>query len=136
MESRRTNNKWFYLGITLWFLARVPAALSQQTSSCTVPALDRKQVCAVENVIQAQEGTACEIDGKTYWVCCPRCAEAIKKDPDAYRLARDPVSGAVVDKAVALIHAHAGRVFFFDSEATRAAFVREPEHYTAMASPR
>jgi hypothetical protein len=45
-----------------------------------VPAIDRRQVCAVENVLQAQDGIAGEQDGKLYWVCCPRCAEAFKRD--------------------------------------------------------
>ena len=111
-----------YSGVT-------PAALAQPMTSCTIPSIDAKQVCAVENMIQARDGIPCEHDGKTYWVCCPRCVDAFKDNPDAYRLATDPVSGEAVDKATALVQPYAGRVFFFGSEATRAAFNKEPERW-------
>ena len=117
------------LGIVLAFGA-TPTVLAQPTTSCTIPSIEVKQVCAVENVLQAREGIPCEHDGKTYWVCCPRCVDAFKNNPDAYRLATDPVSGQKVDKATALVQPYAGRVFFFASEATRADFNKQPERWT------
>lgn len=116
------------LGITLAF-GVTPAARAQPTASCTIPSIEVKQVCAVENVLQAREGIPCEHDGKTYWVCCPRCVEAFKQNPDAYRLATDPVSGQSIDKATALVQPYAGHVFFFASEATRTAFNKQPERW-------
>jgi YHS domain-containing protein len=84
-------------------------------------------------VVQAQSGIACEYEGKTYWVCCPRCVDAFKHDPDAFRLATDPVSGERVDKAVATLEPYAGRVFFFASPANRDAFLKEPARWMAQA---
>jgi YHS domain-containing protein len=117
------------LGIGLCFGPALPIALAQPVASCTIPSIETRQVCAVENVIQAREGIACEHDGKTYWVCCPRCVEAFKEDPDAYRFAIDPVNDQKVDKATALVQPYAGHVFFFASEATRAAFNKAPERW-------
>ncbi len=121
------------LGIAL--ALGVPAACAQPVASCTLPAIEVKQVCAVENVIQAREGIPCEHDGKTYWMCCPRCVEAFKENPDAYRLATDPVSGERVDKATSLVQPYAGRIFFFASEATRTAFLKEPERRGVSSEP-
>jgi YHS domain-containing protein len=117
------------LGIGFALLPAPSIAFAEPTASCTIPSIDARQVCAVENVLQAHEGIPCEHDGKTYWVCCPRCVQAFKDNPDAYRLATDPVSGAQVDKATALVQAYAGRVFFFASEATRAAFNTAPDRW-------
>ena len=62
------------LGIAL--VLGTPAAGTQPVASCTLPSIEVKQVCAVEDVIQARPGIPCEHDGKTYWMCCPRCVEA------------------------------------------------------------
>lgn len=118
------------LGIALALGA--PAACAQPATSCTLPSIEVKQVCAVENVIQAREGIPCEHEGKVYWMCCPRCVNAFKDNPDAYRLATDPVSSDRVDKATALVQPYAGRIFFFASEATRTAFLKEPERWGSL----
>jgi YHS domain-containing protein len=117
------------LAVVLGGSVLLSAAEAQVAASCTVPAIDARQVCAVENVILARDGTPIDYDGKTYWMCCPRCVDAFKGNPDAARLATDPVNGEKVDKATALIQPYGGRVFFFTSEATRTAFLSEPERW-------
>jgi YHS domain-containing protein len=114
------------LGLVLGLRLQMRAAPVDLAASCSVPAIDPRQVCAVENSIQGRDGVPFELDGNTYWVCCPRCAETFKQNPDAYRFSADPVSGQQVDKAAALPQPYAGRVYFFASEATRTAFNADP----------
>ena len=62
-----------------------------------------------------------EVGGKTYFGCCPMCKERLSTDAEA-RQAMDPVSGRMVDKAVAVIGVlPTGAVVYFESEANLAA---------------
>lgn len=59
-----------------------------------------------------------EVDGRTYFGCCPMCKERLNKEP-AVRTARDPVTGQEVDKATAVIMRDAtGKILYFASETT------------------
>jgi YHS domain-containing protein len=65
---------------------------------------------------------AVEVAGKVYYGCCAMCKEKLEQRSEA-RSAVDPVSGAHVDKAVAIIGRDpAGAVFYFESEATFARY--------------
>ena len=56
------------------------------------------------------------VDGRTYYGCCENCKKRLADDQTA-RVAEDPVSGATVDKSVAIIgQDSSGRVFYFASE--------------------
>ena len=56
------------------------------------------------------------VDGKTYFGCCPACKEKLETQA-GYRTAKDPVTGAAVDKASAVIAQDAsGKVLYFASE--------------------
>ena len=63
-------------------------------------------------------------DGKTYYGCCQMCKGKIAAEPERYTSARDPVTGATVDKATAELLSVDGRVLYFESAATRDQFVR------------
>lgn len=59
-----------------------------------------------------------EIEGRTYFGCCPMCKDRLNKEP-AVRTALDPVTGETVDKATAVIvHDATGKLLYFASEAT------------------
>ena len=70
---------------------------------------------------------AVAVGTKTYFGCCGMCKGRLASDA-AVRVATDPVSGHLVDKADAVIGALAsGRVLYFESERTLA------EYQTAAA---
>lgn len=59
-----------------------------------------------------------EIDGNTYYGCCPNCVGRLLST-GALRYAIDPVTGNVVDKAEAIIVSREdGTVIYFESEKT------------------
>lgn len=81
-----------------------------------------KQVCMINDASMSNEQIPIVIDGRTYYGCCPMCKERLGKD-EASRYAVDPVSGKKVDKATALIGAlPGGRVVYFESAETFAAY--------------
>lgn len=56
------------------------------------------------------------VEGKTYFGCCEMCKSRLAQDPES-RAANDPVSGARVDKAAAVIGKDAaGTVFYFENQ--------------------
>jgi YHS domain-containing protein len=62
------------------------------------------------------------VGGKTYFGCCAMCKEKLEKN-EAARMAVDPVSGARVDKATAVIGRDASnKVYYFENEQTMRRF--------------
>lgn len=73
-------------------------------------------VCMVNNAAFDKPQIPVEVNGKTYYGCCPMCKERLAKDASA-RTATDPVSGKTVDKAEAIIgKAPDGSVYYFENE--------------------
>ena len=57
-----------------------------------------------------------EVEGKTYFGCCPMCKSKLEKD-SSLRAAIDPVSGNDVDKATATIGTDLNQnVYYFENE--------------------
>lgn len=78
--------------------------------------VEASKVCMVNNTVFNQDQNAIEIEGKTYYGCCPMCEELLNEDA-SIRRAIDPVSGASVDKASAVIGADtSGKVYYFENE--------------------
>ena len=91
----------------------IPAIAAEQAHA--LKPIEAKYVCMVNNTAFEKEQIAVEVDGKTYYGCCPMCEERLKKDI-ALRSAIDPVSGQPVDKAGAVIGADAnGKIYYFES---------------------
>jgi YHS domain-containing protein len=90
---------------------------------------DRSRICMMQDSLQPKPGVAHQYAGKTYWLCCEMCVRAFTADPEHYAHAKDPVNGAVVDKATAPAYAFNGKAFFFSSEKTLAVFAKEPARY-------
>lgn len=90
---------------------------------------DKKFVCMMQDSLQVKPGEPIEIDGKTYYGCCPMCAEKMKTDPSKYTKAKDPVTGEIVDKSSSYIFAYQGDAYYFKSEANRERFSKNPKEF-------
>jgi YHS domain-containing protein len=95
----------------------------------TGPVADKSRVCMMQDSMQPKAGIAQEREGKRYWFCCPMCLQAFAADPARYTHARDPVTGALVDKADAPAYAVGGKVYFFSSQDTLERFTASPTRY-------
>lgn len=79
---------------------------------------DTSQVCMVTDQYMGRPQIPVDVEGRTYFGCCPMCKDRLNNEP-AIRTARDPVSGEQVDKAKALIVQDAsGKLMYFASEDT------------------
>ena len=96
----------------------------------TGPLAGDAHVCNMQDTLQAEGGGPERAwQGHTYHFCCEGCANSFDADPKKYAFAKDPVSGAEVDKAGALMFAVKNHVYYFTSAKTRAAFAKEPDKY-------
>lgn len=78
--------------------------------------VEAQYVCMMNNKVFDKPQIAIEVEGKTYYGCCPMCAEKLKNDA-ALRSATDPVSGNQVDKSAAVIGADShGMTYYFENE--------------------
>ena len=88
--------------------------LQNETKSDISP-IEPQYVCMINDQSFNKEQIPVEIEGKTYYGCCPMCEGKLKTDPES-RTAIDPVSGITVDKASAVIGKQPdGKVFYFES---------------------
>ena len=108
-------------------VAVAPASATAQAPSAQAPSVlsrvsDPSKVCMVNNQYMEVEQIPVSVGGKTYFGCCAMCKEKLEKS-DAARTALDPVSGARVDKATAVIgRDESNKVYYFESEATMRRF--------------
>jgi YHS domain-containing protein len=121
MTTRRSMNRIAAVWVLLLF-----ASLALSTAAETEPALrkvDNRLVCMVNDMDMRSEQIPVPVDGKTYYGCCRECKERLAKDA-ASRTAIDPVSGAQVDKANAVIGAKPdGTVLYFANDENFAAYL-------------
>jgi len=90
---------------------------------------DRSRICMMQDSLQPKKGLAHEYQGKTYWLCCQMCEQSFKADPERFAHAKDPVNGAIVDKATAPAYAVNGKDFYFSSDSTLKTFAKSPARY-------
>ena len=82
----------------------------------TLKQVESQYVCMINNQLFDKQQIPLDVNGKTYYGCCPMCKEKLEKSAQA-RTATDPVSGKTVDKATAIIGAQAdGTVYYFENE--------------------
>jgi YHS domain-containing protein len=118
----KKNRLVFALALIVAFVATaaLPADKNEKKSEDTqdkVVVVLSKNVCMINDRSMANDQIPVEIDGKTYYGCCPMCKERLVKD-ETSRYAIDPVSGKKVDKAKAVIGALPGAaVLYFENEA-------------------
>lgn len=96
-------------------VASSPAGGTVQTAG--LRKVETKKVCMVNNTVFEKDQIPVEVDGKTYYGCCEMCKERLAKDETA-RFGTDPLTGARVDKATAVIAAQGdGTTLYFENEA-------------------
>lgn len=85
---------------------------------------DPSLVCMVNNQFMGQPQIPIEVDGTTYFGCCEMCKTKLATDPSS-RTAIDPVSGASVDKAKAVLgKTQTGAIHYFESGENLASYAR------------
>ena len=101
------------------FTSAAPGA----TETAVVKPADHSSVCMVTNMVPGDRKMfPVEVDGKTYYGCCPVCVKRLKTER-AVRYAVDPVTGREVDKSAAFIVAGPDRkAFYFASSESAAKF--------------
>lgn len=93
-----------------------PAPAASEVSNGLTRVDDRGLVCMVNDTYMGKPQIAVEVDGKTYFGCCPMCKERLMNEPDT-RTATDPLTGETVDKATAVLAQDAeGAVLYFANE--------------------
>lgn len=92
-------------------------------SAATLKQVESRFVCMVNDAVFDREQIPVEVDGRTYFGCCPMCKQRLAEDPAA-RQAKDPVTGELVDKATAVVAARPdGSVLYFASAKTLSDYV-------------
>lgn len=103
--------------------ASATGAARAATPDVSVP--ERSRVCMMQDSVMTTPAIPLSHGGKTYYGCCEMCKAKIAAEPTRYTVARDPVSGAAVDKATAELLSVDGRVLYFQSAANRDTFARQ-----------
>jgi YHS domain-containing protein len=98
------------------------AAAPDQGATAGLKQVEPSLVCMVNNQFMGRPQIPISVEGKTYFGCCEMCKGKLATDPSS-RAAIDPVTGAAVDKASAVIAMDGtGAVKYFESEATMARY--------------
>jgi YHS domain-containing protein len=83
---------------------------------------DPSLVCMVNNQFMGQPQIPVEVEGTTYFGCCEMCKTKLANDPSS-RTGIDPVSGASVDKAKAVLgKTQTGAIYYFESRENLASY--------------
>ena len=108
--------KKILLTLALALFALPAFAQGGSDATAVLPSIKPEYVCMVNNAAFDKPQIPVEVNGKTYYGCCPMCKERLTKDANT-RTATDPVSGKSVDKAAAVIgKAPDGSVYYFENE--------------------
>lgn len=113
---------WAFAGMAVAGEVEDPASYSGRIE-------DRSKVCMIQDSVQPKSGLEYAYQGKKYYLCCGGCLAGFSGDPERHSRAKDPVSGALVDKAEAPAYAWQGRAYFFASQTNLEAFARDPDQY-------
>ncbi|MCZ7618955.1 MAG: hypothetical protein M5U32_11850 [Myxococcota bacterium] len=106
------------LAVVILHALFAPLVLAAET--VRVPA---ERVCMVQDRLFPTPQIPVELEGKTYYGCCPMCAGQLREDV-SLRMATDPVTGQPVDKSSAITAANPdGSILYFESEETFGQFV-------------
>lgn len=121
--------KTFLLALVMALTTFVPAMAADTDHAqgeAWLKPVEAQYVCMMNNKVFDKAQMAIQVDGKTYYGCCPMCKEMLGKDPEK-RSAIDPVSGKKVDKATAVIGADThGMTYYFESKENLDKFASGP----------
>lgn len=114
MKNQKTLGLW----LLILLLAASLGAVSAQAAEPGLVKAEVKKVCMVNNHFMGKDQIPVQVEGKTYYGCCEMCKEKLAKD-ETSRYSTDPVSGARVDKAKAVIGVLPdGTALYFENDAT------------------
>lgn len=104
------------LALAVAILAAVAVMRAVPATAGALEKVPADRVCMVNDTRFPTAQIPVPVDGKTYFGCCEMCKGRLANDASV-RTATDPVSGAVVDKADAVIGMLSdGRVHYFENE--------------------
>lgn len=110
--------KKLLLTILMLFVAApvMAAEAAHEHADSWLKPVEAQYICMMNNKVFDKPQMAIEVEGKTYYGCCPMCKDILGKDASK-RSAIDPVSGKTVDKATAVIGGDPqGNVYYFENE--------------------
>jgi len=119
--------KSFVLAFMLLFVS-VPVMAQDKASviDSWLKPVESQYVCMVNNQSYDKPQILVDVEEKSYYGCCAMCKTRLLKDPDI-RAALDPVSGNIVDKALAVIGTSPDRgVYYFENEDNFQEFAKSP----------
>ena len=119
------NRRWIFLAL-LVLIAVTTGLGSAVAAGYTGRVEEHSDVCATHDVMRVQHGPEYPYQGKTYYFCYENCLKQFRSAPERFSRATDLVSGEQVDKAVALIYAVEGKVYFFSTKEHLEAFSESP----------
>lgn len=86
--------------------------------------VETDKVCMVNDRFFNSPQIPVLVDGKTYYGCCAACKKTLNTDK-SIRFSKDPVTGELVDKALAVIGSKKdGSVYYFKSKNNLAKYVK------------
>ena len=118
-ESGASLKKLFFMAVGGFvFTALLSLMACSPAKPLSLQTVDPSLVCMGTDQVPGKAMIPIEVDGKTYYGCCPKCNERLSTDKSA-RMATDPVSGEAVDKADAfIIEGPGGMALYFKSAET------------------
>ncbi|HBR67951.1 MAG TPA: hypothetical protein DEA55_01070 [Rhodospirillaceae bacterium] len=121
--------KTFFLALMMALATFVPAMAADTGHSqgeAWLKPVEAQYVCMMNNKVFDKPQMAIQVEGKTYYGCCPMCKDMLEQDSEK-RSAIDPVSGKKVDKATAVIGADThGMTYYFESKENLDTFASRP----------
>ncbi len=99
--------------------------------------LKTPQVCPLKGTPgRANKANRLVVNDQIVYFCCTNCAEDFKKDPSLLGQVADPVSGKMFALAAGIpTSTYKGSIYYFESEASKAAFDKEPAKFAKVLIP-
>lgn len=125
-KSEASMKKMFFVALGgFGFAALLTLMACSPAKSPSLKAVDPSLVCMGTDQVPGKAMIAIELDGKTYYGCCPKCNERLRSDKGERR-AIDPLSGEAVDKADAFIlEGPGGIALYFQSAETAEKYIEK-----------
>lgn len=112
------NQKTFGVLLLILLFAATMGIVPAQAAGPGLVKAEVKKVCMVNNHFMGKDQIPVQVEGKTYYGCCEMCKEKLAKD-ETSRYSTDPVTGARVDKAKAVIGVLPdGTALYFENDAS------------------
>ncbi len=107
--------------------AMAQGAAQQASTNQKFEIVPNEKVCMVNDRFMGIKQIPIEVEGITYFGCCPDCVKKLQENLNGVRYSNDPVSGEKVDKASAVIikNNEDGMVQYFGSEASANQFLKQ-----------